>query len=120
MNSFSFENAAKVYAINRSSFLWSDVSRGDIQSAPLMPGSRTPPLPARKRISMFLIFLWEWPILRSPWRNIPNAFLYCDPPYKRDKKKDVLYGTQGSTHKGFDHEGLYNILKGSPRMGSFV
>jgi len=37
---------------------------------------------------------------------------YLDPPYalEDDGGKDNLYGTQGDTHKGFDHERLADIL----------
>jgi DNA adenine methylase len=38
----------------------------------------------------------------------PQAFLYLDPPYMI---KSTLYGTRGSTHRGFDHQGLAEKLK---------
>ena len=36
-----------------------------------------------------------------------NDFLYLDPPYWI---KNHLYGTNGDTHKNFDHYGLFEIL----------
>ena len=45
----------------------------------------------------------------------PDAFLYCDPPYLLGADKDKLYGDRGSTHAGFDHRALYDIL--SQRCG---
>lgn len=48
----------------------------------------------------------------------PDAALYLDPPYSLNKEKgndgvnrETLYGSEGDLHKGFDHEGLANILK---------
>jgi site-specific DNA-adenine methylase len=48
----------------------------------------------------------------------PDAALYLDPPYCLNKEKgndgvnrETLYGSEGDLHKGFDHEGLANILK---------
>ena len=47
----------------------------------------------------------------------PDAALYLDPPYCLNKEKktegnrETLYGPEGDLHKGFDHEGLANILK---------
>ncbi len=38
----------------------------------------------------------------------PDTFLYLDPPYLIDS---MLYGNRGSTHRGFDHEGLANRLR---------
>ncbi len=39
----------------------------------------------------------------------PKAFLYLDPPYAIGA---MLYGNRGSTHRGFDHEGLAAKLRG--------
>jgi len=44
-------------------------------------------------------------------RNHPGAFLYLDPPYYLEEKKNKLYGTNGSLHQGFDHIRLYQALK---------
>ncbi|HEY9645694.1 MAG TPA: DNA adenine methylase, partial [Chroococcidiopsis sp.] len=38
----------------------------------------------------------------------PKAFLYLDPPYMI---KSTLYGNRGSTHRGFDHMGLFEKLR---------
>lgn len=37
-----------------------------------------------------------------------NILAYCDPPYLI---KNTLYGNKGDTHRGFDHQGLFEILK---------
>jgi DNA adenine methylase len=44
-------------------------------------------------------------------RNHPASFLYLDPPYYLEEKKNKLYGTNGSLHEGFDHVRLYQTLK---------
>jgi len=41
----------------------------------------------------------------------PDAFLYLDPPYHLEKKKNKLYGKNGSLHDGFDHVRLYQTIK---------
>jgi len=41
----------------------------------------------------------------------PSAFLYLDPPYYLEKKKNKLYGKNGSLHDGFDHVRLYQTIK---------
>jgi len=112
-NAFSFENAAKVYAINRSSFSGATFSGGYSKRAAYARFTDS----SIKRVEDF-----DVPNLSVGMADFkisihqhPNAFLYLDPPYKREEQKDVLYGTQGSTHKGFDHEGLYEIL--SARKG---
>ncbi len=38
----------------------------------------------------------------------PDTFLYLDPPYLIES---MLYGNRGSTHRGFDHEGLAQRLR---------
>lgn len=38
----------------------------------------------------------------------PQAFLYLDPPYMIES---VLYGNRGSTHRGFDHAKLAELLR---------
>ena len=40
-----------------------------------------------------------------------GSFMYLDPPYLLGKGKNNLYGDKGSTHKDFDHELLFNLLK---------
>jgi len=38
-----------------------------------------------------------------------DTFIYADPPYAIDNP--VLYGENGSTHRGFDHLGLAEVMK---------
>ena len=108
-NMFSVDNAAKVYAINRSSFSGATFSGGYSKRAAYARFTDS----SIERVAKFRVpnLTVNGADFRISIPQHPNAFLYLDPPYKRDKKKDVLYGTQGSTHKGFDHDGLYDILK---------
>ena len=39
-------------------------------------------------------------------------FMYLDPPYMlSEKQREKLYGKSGDSHAGFDHEGLFEIIK---------
>ncbi len=108
-SNFSFENAAKIYAINRSGFSGVTFSGGYSKRAAYARFTKS----SIERVRDFSV-----PNISVGMADFklsipmhPNAFLYLDPPYRRNKKKDVLYGTKGSTHKGFDHDGLYDCLK---------
>tara|TARA_B100001123_G_scaffold74689_5_gene84316 strand:+ start:44373 stop:45281 length:909 start_codon:yes stop_codon:yes gene_type:complete len=104
----SFENAARFYAINRSSFSGATFSGGWSMRASHARFTQS----SIDRVRNF----------REPnisvacmdfSKSIPlhsHAFLYLDPPYMLGDLKDKLYGDKGSTHKGFDHIGLYNLL----------
>ena len=106
---WSIDNAAKVYAINRSSFSGATFSGGYSKRAAYARFTDSSITRVKDfKVPNLSIGMADFKISMA---QHPNAFLYCDPPYKRDKKKDVLYGIQGSTHKAFDHEGLYDILK---------
>lgn len=106
---FSFENAAKVYAINRSGYSGATFSGGYSQRAAYARFTES----SIERVRNFNVPNMSVGMadFRVSIHNHPNAFLYLDPPYKRSGKKDVLYGTKGSTHKAFDHDGLYDCLK---------
>ena len=108
-DAFSFENAAKIYAINRSGFSGATFSGGYSERAAYARFTESS-IERVRDFSMPNVSVGMADFKVSIAMH-PNAFLYLDPPYKRSKKKDVLYGTQGSTHKGFDHDGLYNCLK---------
>ena len=44
-----------------------------------------------------------------------DEFLYLDPPYLLEKGSNTLYGSNGSTHKGFDHDELFELLHSRDR-----
>lgn len=45
----------------------------------------------------------------------PNALMFLDPPYCRSRRRDVLYGDLGQTHRDFDHERLRRVLSSKRR-----
>ena len=110
---FSFTNAAKFYAINRSSFSGATFSGGWSKRA------------SYKRFtdsSIDRVYNFREPNLAVNCESFevsidrhPDAFLYCDPPYLLGDDKDKLYGDRGDTHYGFNHRALYDKL--SQRVG---
>ena len=103
----SIVDAAKFYALNRSSFSGATLSGGYSKQA------------AYKRFTNSSILrLWKFEVynfevekagFKESILKHPDAFLYCDPPYILEKNNN-LYGKNGDTHAGFDHEGLFNLL----------
>ena len=97
------KQAAYFYALNRSSFSGSTASGGMSKGHPRFNES-----------SIERIKSWTWKNLKIEWKSfeyfIPehkDKFIYLDPPY------DIscfLYGDQGSTHKGFDHNKLREVI----------
>jgi DNA adenine methylase len=108
-NKFSFKNAAKVYAINRSSFSGATFSGGYSKRAAYARFTDS----SIKRIKDFKVPNLSVKLgdYKDSIIRHPNAFLYCDPPYKLDNESNKLYGNKGDTHHNFDHEGLYELLK---------
>ena len=110
---FSYDNAAKFYAINRSSFSGATFSGGWSKRA------------SYKRFtdsSIERIYQFREPNItvscedfKTSIRRHPGAFLYCDPPYLLGPEKESLYGDKGAAHVGFDHKGLHDAL--SQRSG---
>jgi len=109
MGCFSFKNAAKVYAINRSSFSGATFSGGYSQKAAYARFTDS----SIQRLRDFRVpnLMVEEADFKVSLKKHPDAFLYCDPPYKLKKRSSSLYGVSGSTHFGFDHEGLSEVLK---------
>ena len=106
--SFSHERASKVYAINRSSFSGATFSGGFSERASYARYTDS----SIERIRKF-----KQPNLtvkcadfKDSMTTHPNMFLYLDPPYLLEKKKNKLYGEKGDTHMDFDHEGLHALL----------
>jgi DNA adenine methylase len=111
--SYSLMNAARVYAINRSSFSGATFSGGFSKRASYARFTDS---------SIERVMSFKQPNLTVEQADFkvsiprhPDAFLYCDPPYFLEEDRNKLYGIQGSTHAGFDHEGLHDIL--SQRSG---
>ena len=100
--------ACMYYALNRSSFSGATLSGGYSQQA------------ADKRFtesSIERLRSFRCPSLSveladfkdSLARHHDDAFIYADPPYAIENP--VLYGKNGSAHKGFDHYGLAEAMK---------
>ena len=39
-----------------------------------------------------------------------KCFIFCDPPYMLDAKKNKLYGVSGDLHESFDHQKFHDII----------
>ena len=105
---YNYANAAKFYAINRSSFSGATFSGGWSQRASYARFTDT---------SIERLHNFKEPNLTVEQKDFkqsipahPDALLYLDPPYMLGPDKDKLYGDKGNTHFGFDHGGLYDII----------
>ena len=100
-------HAAKFYALNRSSFSGATLSGGYSKQAAYKRFTTS----SIERIRKFEEKNLQVECLgfKESIPRHPDAFLYCDPPYMLEKNNN-LYGKNGSTHSGFDHEGLFSLL----------
>jgi DNA adenine methylase len=105
---YNYANAAKFYAINRSSFSGATFSGGWSERASYARFTDT---------SIERLHNFNEPNLTVEQKDFkqsipahPDALLYLDPPYMLGADKDKLYGDKGNTHFGFDHHGLYDII----------
>jgi DNA adenine methylase len=107
----SIERAAMFYALNRASF-----------SGSTMSGGMSPDHPRFNDSNMKTLLNFNQPNLTVEYMDCLDAikkhselFLYLDPPYLLEQTtQNKLYGVQGSTHKGFDHQSLFDLLKDRP------
>ena len=100
--------ACMYYALNRSSFSGATTSGGYSQQAADHRFTESSIERLKKFSSPFLtVELADFK--DSLARHDDDKFIYGDPPYATDNP--VLYGKNGSTHKGFDHLGLAEALK---------
>jgi len=106
---YSLQNAAKFYALNRSSFSGATLSGGWSKKASYARFTDS----SIERVRKFKEpKLYVAPLdFKQSIATHPEAFLYLDPPYLLGKDKENLYGANGDTHKGFDHLGLSSLLK---------
>jgi len=104
----SIENAAKFYAINRSTFSGATFSGGWSNLAAYSRFTDS----SIKRVREFKVknFHVACESFQTSILKHPDAFLYCDPPYLLGADKDRLYGVTGGMHQGFPHKELYDIL----------
>ena len=104
---YTFEAAAKFYALNRSSFSGATLSGGYSKEAAYK--RFTDSSIQRLRNTKLTNFIVGGADFKTSIPRHPDAFLYCDPPYMLEKNNN-LYGNRGSTHSNFDHEGLFTLL----------
>ena len=105
---FSYEKAAKYYAINRASFSGATFSGGWSERASYARFTDS----SIQRLRDFKAenFTVEYADFEDAMGNHPQAFLYLDPPYKLKGSQNSLYGVDGNLHDSFDHERLCSLL----------
>jgi len=101
----STEQAAVFFALNRASFSGTTLSGGMSPGHPRFTPSSIDSLRNFECDSMRI----ERADFHESLQKHANDFLYLDPPYANGQ---VLYGTSGDCHAGFDHGGLAEILRG--------
>ena len=100
--------ACMYYALNRSSFSGATLSGGYSQQAADKRVTETSIL-RLKNFSCPFLSVEHADFKESLAKHDDDTFIYADPPYAIDNP--VLYGKNGSTHKGFDHLGLAEAMK---------
>lgn len=98
------ESAAVFYVLNRSSFGGSTLSGGMSPGHPRFTESSIDYLQNFQATNLSV----SSGDFHQTIVNHSNSFLYLDPPYLIENS---LYGKNGDTHKGFDHEGLCSLLQ---------
>ena len=107
---FNYNLAAKVYAINRSSFSGATLSGGFSERASYARFTDSS-IDRVKNFSQPNLTV-ECLDFKDSIKKHPNTFMYLDPPYMlSDKQREKLYGKSGNTHADFDHEGLFELIK---------
>ena len=112
----SITNAAKFYSMNHHSF------GGLTLSGPYAPPRKNGrPRISDKKLDSLSNFncdniSFQCADFKDSLSNHPDMFAYIDPPYYKPSR--MLYGRKGDLHKGFDHEGLADIL--NDREGGFI
>ena len=105
---FSYERAAKYYAINRASFSGATFSGGWSEKASY--ARFTDSSIQRLRDFEAKNFRVDYADFEDAIHYHPKAFLYLDPPYMLPSVQNALYGTNGDLHRSFEHERLHSIL----------
>jgi len=100
--------ACMFYALNRSSFSGCTMSAGYSKQA----AEKRFTLSSIERLRNFdcrQLTVKEMDFKDSLAEHDDDVFIYADPPYAIENP--MLYGENGSTHKGFDHVGLAEVMK---------
>lgn len=98
------EKAAAFYVLNRASFSGTTLSGGMSPDHPRFTQSSIDRL-KDFRVNNFEVGCEDF---KTVIPKHENDFLYCDPPYMNGQG---LYGMDGNTHIGFDHNALAKLLK---------
>ena len=105
---FSYERAAKYYAINRASFSGATFSGGWSERASY--ARFTDSSVQRLRDFETKNFRVDYADFGDAFDYHPKAFLSLDPPYMLEGSQNSLYGIDGNLHNAFDHERLHRLL----------
>ena len=102
------------YFINRTSFSGTSISGGYSDEAFHKRFTDS----AIERSDKLIPFMKDVRITNMDFEDVMkengnNVFMFLDPPYY-SAEKSHLYGKNGNTHKGFDHERFANACKQSP------
>ena len=105
---FSYERAAKYYAINRASFSGATFSGGWSEKASYARFTES----SIQRLRDFEAknFRVDYADFEDAINYHPKAFLYLDPPYMLKGSQNSLYGVDGNLHSSFDHDKLHSLL----------
>jgi DNA adenine methylase len=103
-----FERAAAFYVLNRTSFSGVTLSGGYTEGDPRF-NTRT--IDRLRNFSAPGLTV-EHEDFELSLKRHPRTMAYLDPPYLNDEQ---LYGDRGHTHKDFDHQRLFNLLKDRKR-----
>ena len=98
------DRAAVFYVLNRSSFSGSTLSGGMSPDHPRFTRSSIERLRGFHNPNVSV----EQLDFQESLAKYPDLFTYLDPPYRINS---TLYGQKGSTHRDFDHGGLFKVLK---------
>jgi DNA adenine methylase len=100
--------ACMYYALNRSSFSGATTSGGYSKEAAAKRYTQSS-IDRLRNFSCDYLTVKEADFKDSLAKHDDDIFIYADPPYAIDNP--VLYGDNGSTHKGFDHFGFAREIK---------
>lgn len=98
------ENAVRFYVLNRCSFSGSTLSGG---FSPNHPRFTEKGIESLKQYSDIRMKVEKLSFEVSIPKN--KGFMYLDPPYLLENS--FLYGNKGDTHRGFDHNLLFETVK---------